>query len=129
MIGIDFDELCRQGIHGDRELGIQRLLEATIAMENWYLLFEKVTDDNPKPIIGKISDKLWMFGFTDVRRAKNFLREEEMDADIIKITPSVCLPWLKKYEAFGVVGVRFNEGALGWYASIRNLEYMQRELG
>ena len=121
---INFDELCVRGINNGENLCMQELLEATVLIDKWYLLIEKVVDDNIRPVVGEVDDKLWVFGFTDARRARKFTREGGINADIIEIEPAVCIPWLKEYEKFGIIWIRFNEGKLGWYVSIKNLEYV-----
>lgn len=125
-MNIDFDELCVRGINGDRDLYMQELLDGLVDMDKWYLLVEKILDDNIRPVVGEVDDKLWVFGFTDARRARKFTREKNVNADIIEMNPVVCIPWLKEYKRFGIVGVRFNEGKLGWYISIKNLEYVMK---
>ena len=127
MEGINFDELCIRGINNDEDLDMQELMEAVIAMDKWYLLIERVLDDGKIiPIVGDVNEKLWTFGFTDARRARKFAREKKITADTVVIDPAVCVPWLKEHERFGIVGIRFNEGKLGWYVSTKNLEYIMK---
>lgn len=126
MNSADFDEICVRGINNDKDLGIQELMEAVVSIDKWYLLINKVVNENITPIVGEVDGKLWTFGFTDARRARKFTREGKIDADIIEIDVAVCVSWLKEYEKFGIVGIRFNEGKLGWYISTKNLEYVMK---
>ena len=124
----NFNELCLIAMNIDKEEGSKRLVEATIKLDGWYILFEEVKNDNPKPIVGSIGNGFWIFGFTDLKRAKKFKKEQNIKGAILKIEPSVCITWLKEYEDTKICGIRFNEGKLGWYITIKNLVKLKEVL-
>ena len=121
---INFDELCLVGMNIDRENGTYKLMEATFSIKEWYVLFETVTNNSPKPIVGSINNGFWIFGFTEQNRAQKFMKKMNITGAILKMEPRVCVSWLKNYKSSGIKGIRFNEeGKLGWNVTIDNLLY------
>lgn len=126
MCKINFDELCLVGANIDRENGTQKLMEATFGIKGWYVLFERVTNNSPKPIVGSISNGFWIFAFTESNRAKKFMKKMNIEGAILQMEPKACVSWLKNYKSSGINGIRFNEeGKLGWNVTIDNLLYYQ----
>ena len=124
MSKINFDELCLVGMNIDRENGTQKLMEATFGIKEWYVLFETVINNSPKPIVGSINNGFWIFGFTEPNRAKKFMKKMNITGAILKMEPNACVSWLKNYKSSGIKGIRFNEeGKLGWNVTIDNLLY------
>ena len=121
MNKINFDELCLIAMNIDKENGARKLVEETVKADRWYILFEEVTNNSPKPIVGSINNRFWIFGFTDLKKAKKFKKEQNIPAAILEMEPSSCIDWIKEYQNTGIYGIRFNEGKLGWYITINNL--------
>ena len=105
MDKVNFDELCLVAMNIDKENGGKALVEATIRADGWYILFEDVKTDSPKPIVGSINNRFWIFSFTDLKKAKKFKKEQNIQGAILNMEPCTCIDWIKEYQDTGIYGI------------------------
>ena len=127
---IDFDELIEKVKKMPAQEGQILLWTKTFNLDKWHFIIKPVVETNdPKPFIGNVDGKGWLYLFTDGMHARNFgevqgLLGNNGTINTIALEPKKAVEWLKQWAQLGVYGVRFNEGNHGWFAPITNLKPM-----
>jgi hypothetical protein len=131
---LDFDELIDKVKRMPEQEGQIILWKETFGLEKWHFIAKP--DDNvrePKPFIGEVDGRGWMYLFTDGKHAREFgevhgLLNNNGDISTLAMEPKIAVDWLCKWAEVGVFGLRFNEGNHGWFAPITNLKPMMEYL-
>jgi len=127
---VNFDELIEKVKKMPFQEGQILLWKETFNLEKWHFITKPLVNlDNPKPFIGVVEGKGWMYLFTDGKHALKFgkvqgLLNNDGSINTIAMKPKKAVELLDKFAKLGVFGVRFNQGEFGWYAPIENLKPM-----
>lgn len=134
----DFDKLSdiaynRETLKpADRE-DLSNLWEAFFKLENWIFMVDaSQTTESPKPFIGFIDERPWLFVFTDSQKAYDFAKQYELldkkgECLFLSLNPESARKMLKSGEG-QVDGIRINEGVHGWFAPNSNIDLIYDHL-
>lgn len=111
------------------------LWKGLLELESWTFLTTGVADlEHASPFIGIIEDQPWVLVFTDPEKAGQFagpdprFRDAEGNLIFMGIPTMEAVAWVMGLGAHGVVGLRINQGAFGWFAPLANLPAIARDL-
>lgn len=123
--GPDFDALTATAkASGD----VRDLWRAWFSLDAHWLL--PSPGGNGSPFIGQVDGAGWVFLFTDAQQARAAgLRilglPPESDVNVLRVPMPGAIDWLVSLGAYGVAGVRVNEGDNGFFAPLSNLVPMR----
>ena len=97
-----------------------------LTLPEWHLLFAPQLSP-PSPHVMMVDDKHWVLIFTDPDRLQAFAPEHGLVLDGDKaLYTSLSVPdarkMLRSMAQSGIDGVRFNQGAHGWFAPLDSIE-------
>lgn len=114
---------------------LEAVWRAFFALPSWVFPVRQVPDTgDPKPFLGTIDGKGWLFAFTDAVHARGFAGDDPRFVDasgnalVLDVPMPGALDWALSFEALGVYGLRVNQGDFGWQASFDELRDWHRRL-
>jgi hypothetical protein len=131
---LNFDALVEKVKKMPAPDGQTLLWKETFHLEKWHFITKPLSERNePKPFIGEVDGKGWMYIFTDGLHARKFGEAQGLvnangSIHTIAMEPKKAVEWLYGWGELGVYGLRFNEGEFGWFAPIGNLRPMMEYL-
>jgi hypothetical protein len=102
------------------------LWTALLQLPEWHLLFSPQLQQ-PSPQVVTVDGKRWVLVFTDPDRLQKYAQENDLVVDGDKaLYTSLSVPdarkTLQSMTSSGIYGVRFNQGAHGWYSPISSIK-------
>lgn len=126
--GINFDKLVEQARTSGKSADLEILYKSFLRLDQWvFIVSNNCEIENPKPFIGVIEDKPWLYVFTDSLKANYYAKlfgnfhNKDGNTLVLKMKRANSLNMAKELNQRGVYGVRINEGENGWFCSIPEL--------
>ncbi len=132
----DFDALADAAFASpatDRA-ALEELWGALYQHDAWHVLLRPTSElPDPEPVVREVDGKLWVQAFTSTDRLQAWAKEQglatsEGGALLLTLRPRAAADWLARLGEAGLHGVRFNDGAHGWYAPVAQLEPIRAHL-
>lgn len=123
--GPDFDALVETARKEQSEEAVRDLWQSTFDLEKWVFV-ARGEMPNVQPFIGVIEEKPYLMAFTDTERATQFANQHELTDDegnsqTIEMPIAGTIQYVAQVAQQGVVGVLFNNGPHGYFASAHDL--------
>lgn len=132
----DFDALAAAAAASaatDRA-ALEELWAALYRHHAWHVLL-RPTSAPPaaEPVVREVDGKRWVQAFTSTERLQAWAQEHGLatpagGALLLTLRPRAAAEWLARLGEAGLHGVRFNDGAHGWYAPVAQLEPIRAHL-
>lgn len=125
---VNFDLLVEKARTTNTTTDLNKLYSSFLDLNEWHFIVSKnASIENPKPFVGIVDEKPWLFVFTDAEKANTYAKqfggflEENGNTLVLRIPKESSLNMVKQLGARGVYGIRINEGENGWFTDVSGL--------
>lgn len=130
-----FDQLVANARNSGKEADLNALYGSFFALEHWnFIVSQNSSPEEPKPFIGIVDEKPWLFVFTDGMKATHYAKaaggflEKDGHTLILRMQSEQAIHVANQLHERGVYGIRVNDGENGWYFDIPSLQAIRKHL-